>query len=230
MARGVMDQIIKHGHVVRGWLGVTIQEVTPEIAKAFGLKEQRGALVGDVAPDSPAAKAGLQRGDVILAMNGAPVEDVRSLQLKIASMQPGTTARFQVSRNGQTHEITATLGELPAEQQQAGPSRGGREQGGEARLGIAVQELTPEILKQLELPPNTRGVLVADVAAGSPAAMAGLQRGDVIQQVNRKPVANVAEFASLVRQARGQPVLLLVNSQGATHFVVVEPAPEPAQR
>jgi serine protease Do len=224
MARAVMDQIVKHGRVVRGWMGVSIQEVTPEIAKAFGLKGDSGVLIGDVAANSPAAQAGLERGDVVLQVNGNPVNDVRNLQLKIASMQPGTEVRLQVMRDGQAREVSLKLGEAPAE---AGPGRqpGGGEPGG-GMIGLSVQDLTPEIAKELELPAGTQGVVVAEVAPGSPAAMAGLARGDVIQQVNRKPVSSASEFASLVKQAGGEPILMLVNRRGSTRFVVVEPAPQ----
>jgi serine protease Do len=157
-------------------------------------------------------------------VNGTPVNDVRNLQLKIASMQPGTEVRLQVMRDGQAREVSLKLGEAPAE---AGPGRqpGGGEPGG-GMIGLSVQDLTPEIAKELELPAGTQGVVVAEVAPGSPAAMAGLARGDVIQQVNRKPVSSASEFASLVKQAGGEPILMLVNRRGSTRFVVVEPAPQ----
>ena len=221
MARQVMEQILKHGKVVRGWLGVVIQPVTPEIAKAFGLSgEPRGALVSDVTPDSPAAKAGLQKGDIIIDLNGQPVADSRELSLKVANLQPGSTAKLTLWRNGAQREIAVTLGEMPANLGR--PGEGGGEGGGTALEGLSVDELTPQIARQLGISPGTKGVVITDVQEGSAAAEAGLRQGDVIQEVNRRPVTNVAEFQRAVRQAGRQPVLLLVNRGGDTLYVVVE--------
>lgn len=218
MARDVMRQLIEKGRVIRGWLGVTIQPVTSAVAKAMNLKEPRGALVADVERDSPADKAGLRTGDVIIAVNGKKIEDSRDLQLTIAGMSPGTTVTLSVIREGKELTLKATLGEFPEERQRAGL----RPQEGRESLGLEVQDLTPSIARQLGLPPNTFGVVVTAVVPGSPADEAGLRRGDVIQEVNRQPVQNEAAFWRAVRAAGDRPLLLLVNRGGSTYFVVIE--------
>ncbi len=219
MAREVMEQLIDKGRVVRGWLGVLIQPVNSSVAQAFDLEEAKGALVGDVEPGSPAAEAGLETGDVILEVNGEPVEDVRDLRLKIARAGPDQTVNLQVVRDGKQMDVPVTLGELPEEQEMAR-----RDGPGSAPLdGVEVDDLTPQIARQLGLPRDTFGVVVTRVQPGSSAAEAGLRRGDVIQEVNRRPVNNVAGFESAVRRAGDKPVLLLVNRGGRTNFVVVEP-------
>jgi serine protease Do len=219
MARNVMDQILKYGKVTRAWLGVVIQPVTQDVAKAFQLPETYGALVGDISKDSPAAKSGLERGDIILDVDGQKVEDSRALQLKIGSMRPGATVKLTVFRNGATREIPVTLGELPST-----PGKGGGQNGTatSALRGITVKELTPDVASQLQLPAGTKGVVVAGVDAASAAAEAGLQRGDVIEQVNRQPLTSVAAFDRAMQSAGNQPVLLLINRNGTTSFRIVE--------
>jgi serine protease Do len=223
MARYVMEQILKNGKVIRGWLGVVIQPVTPDIAKAFGLTgTPRGALVGDVSSGSPAARAGLKKGDIILELNGQPITESRELQLKVAEIPPGTTVRLTIFRNGSQQQIPVTLGEMPANLGQPGEGGGGGERGSVLE-GLSVDNLTGQIARELGLPPGTEGVVVTDVQPGSNAAEAGLRRGDVIQEVNRRPVTNVSEFRRAVRQAGNQPLLLLINRQGTTLFVTISP-------
>jgi serine protease Do len=224
MAQNVMKQLIEHGSVTRGYIGARVQEVTPEIAQSFGLKQVHGVLLGDVDPDGPAAKAGLQRGDIIMTMNGKQVEDARNLRLNISQTPPGTVANFTVWRNGKEIPITVTLGTLPAQEAQA-EAPGEQQQGSAALEGLQVQNLTPDIAQQLNLPAGVKGVVVSAAAPGSIAAESGLQRGDVIQEVNRKPVSNVQQFQQAVRQAGNQPVLLLVNTGGTTHYLTLNPKP-----
>ncbi|HTS66437.1 MAG TPA: DegQ family serine endoprotease [Candidatus Acidoferrales bacterium] len=223
MARQVTEQILKHGKVVRGSLGVIIEPVTAELARAFGLTGQpRGALISQVQPDSGASRAGLQRGDIILQLNGEPVIDSRTISLKISTMAPGTNVTLRIFRNGQEKDVTATLGELQTAAGNSGQPAGGNESGG-PRLGIGIEPLTPDIASQLHLPANTGGVVVTDVQSGSAAEEAGLRQGDVIQEVNRKPVRNTNDFQQAMRQGGNQPVLLLIQ-RGSDHvFVVVEP-------
>ena len=219
MARSVMDQIVKSGRVVRGWLGVVIQPVTPTVAKSFGLSaEPRGALVGDLAPDGPAAHAGIQKGDILLEVNGQAIHESRDLQLKVATMSPGAQLRLKLFRNGSERDVPVTLGEAPA---QKAASVEGHARGGTLE-GLTVDELTAQIARQIGVLITTHGVIVSDVEPGSLAADAGLQRGDVIQEVNRKAVKNVAEFEAAVRHAGREGVLLLVNRADTTLFLVVE--------
>jgi serine protease Do len=218
MARQVIDQLLKHGKVTRGYLGVQIQEVTPTIAKAFGLGSARGALVGDVTSDGPAAKAGLIKGDIIVEFNGEPVTDSRALRLKVSQTAPGTTVRFKVFRNGSEREFSLTLGELPSKPQSA---NAGNERSG-ALEGVMIDDLTPQILRQLGLPAQTKGAVVTDVKSTSPAAQAGLQRGDVIQEVNRQPVTSVGDFERAASKAGNGPILLLVNRGGTTLYLAIE--------
>lgn len=220
MARHVMDQIVKTGKVTRGYLGVMIQEVTPDLAKAFGLSSAEGALVGDVTPDSPGAKAGLQKGDVIMAMDGQPISDFQELRLRVSESAPGQAVKLQIVRNGEKREIAATLGELPKEAAAVGSSP---ERGESALEGLQVETLTPEVARQFDLRPGIRGVVVTEVDSGTASAEAGLTRGDVIQEVNRKPVTNVGEFRAAIRAAGNEPVLLLVNRGGTTSYVLISP-------
>ena len=219
MARSVMDQIVSHGKVVRGYLGIQIQALTPDLAKQFGVTQGGGALVGQVEADTPAAKAGLKRGDVIVTLNGQPVASDRDLRLRISQTAPGTSVKLGVSRDGKVQDFTVTLGELPEKIAQAGT---GNESAPGGLQGIEVQNLTPDIAQQLQLPVGTKGVVVTSVDPSSPAA-SELNRGDVIQEVNHKPISNVEEYRQAIAAAGNQPVLLLVNRGGGTQYVVIEP-------
>lgn len=219
LARSVMDQIVTHGKVVRGYLGVYIQDVTPQIAKQFGLGQNNGVLIGDVSADTPGSRAGLKRGDVVTELNGEPVKDAGQLRLRISQTAPGTSVKLQIWRDGKTQDVNVTLGELPEKMAAAG---GGSESGGGALEGVEVQELTPDIAQQLNLAPGTRGVVVSSVDPSSAAAAAGLDRGDVIQEVNHKRVTNMQEYKEALAGAGNQPVLLLINQNGVTRYVVVE--------
>jgi serine protease Do len=212
-----MDEIVKTGKVTRAYLGILPQDVTPAIAKSFGVKEFTGALVGQVTPDSPAAKSGLKNGDIILEVNGKPVTDANELRMTISMMAPGTTVNLKVLRDGADRNITATLGELPNEQASAEKGSG---DSNTQLSGISVQNLNANLAQQLGVPAGTTGVVVTKVDPSSAAADAGLQRGDVIQEVNRKPIHNAADFAAAMRSAKDQ-ALLLVNRQGNTMYVAV---------
>ena len=220
MARNVMDQIIKTGKVTRGWLGVSIQPVTQDIASAFHMTEDYGALVGSVTPGSPAANAGLKTGDVILDVNGKRIEDSRALQLMVGMMAPGTTVNLTVFRNGTTKNVAVKLGEMPGN---VGQNTAAGTTPETALRGISVTPLTPDIANQLKLPSNTKGVVVSGIDPASPAADAGLQEGDVIQEVNHQPVTGVDGFNRAMQSAGNQPVVLLIDRNGTTSFVVVQP-------
>jgi serine protease Do len=229
MVRSVMDQIIKTGKVTRGYLGVSIQDVTPDLATALKLGDTRGALVGDIDPKGPAAHAGLQQGDVIVEANGKPIESQRELRLMVSAMAPGSQVNMRVRHDDQNRNVTLTLGEMPAkqsaaqEQQKNARQKPSAPDSGQPHMGVAISDLTPEILQQLKLPPKTTGAIIADVQDGSPAAEAGLETGDIIQEVDRKPVHNVAEFRTQVTsRSSTEPILLLINREGHTLFVTVE--------
>ena len=217
MARNVMDQILQHGKVIRGQLGVSIQPVDPDMAKAFGLSHGGGALVGDVTPGSAAAKAGIERGDIILEMNGQTVNGPDDLSVRISQTAPGTAVQLKIFHNGATREVTAILGELP-EKAESTPGV----QGLAGLDGVQVEDLTSALARQLGLPASTAGVVVTSVNESSPAAAADLEKGDVIQEVNRKAVHDVGQYRSAVAASAGQPVLLLIDRGGTTHYLVVE--------
>ncbi len=221
MVKPVMDQILAHGKVVRGYLGILPQDVTPELAKAFNYNQPGGVLIGNVANDTPAQKAGLHEGDVITALNGQPTTDKNTFRNAVAAMAPGTTVKLDVWRDGKTIPFTITLTELqPDKNAQEGPADNTATGGLE---GVNVQNITGDIAGQLNLPPSTKGVVITSIDDASPAAAAGLNRGDVIQEVNHKPVTNVADYQKAVAASpANQPLLLLINEGGITRYVVVE--------
>jgi serine protease Do len=194
--------------------------VTPSIAKAFGLNETHGALVGEVTPDSPAARGGLKQGDIVLQLNGQDVPDSNRLKLDVGSLKPGSTAQMKVYRDGSEKNLDVTLGEMPG----SGKVRESGEAGAQSLLdGVEVSNMTPRLARQLNLPADTKGVVVTSVDSNSAAAAAGLREGDVIQQVNRKPVSSVEQFENLLPGGGKSSVLLLVNREGQTMFMAVEP-------
>jgi serine protease Do len=225
MARNVMDQILKKGKVTRGFLGILPQELTPEMARAFGMPNTHGVAVAQVTASSPAEKAGLKVGDVITAINGNPVEDVNSFRLAVAGFAPDTAVHLKVARNGQNLDVPVTLGEFNLEAE--GNGRGQENNlpsGGEkgALRGVSVQTLNSDLRKEMQLPEGTSGVVITDLDSDSAAAASGLEQGDVIVQVNHKPVNTVADFNSAVRAGSSKDsTLLLVRSQQGTKFVVV---------
>ena len=228
MAKGVMEQLIKGGKVRRGQLGVQIQEVTSDIAASLDLKEVRGVIIGAVTPGSAGERAGLKQGDVITAVNGSAVNDVNGLRNRIASTAPGTDVTLTVIRDGREQQVRATLGEFVQTSQrgeQGGSDSGGANGAGEAtgKLGIRVQPLTPELASELGLQSGAQGVVVADVDPNGPAADAGLQRGDVIVQVNRQPVRSGAGLEEAIGRSGTRPALLLINRRGTTVFLTVRP-------
>ena len=219
MARNVMEQIVDHGKVVRGQLGVTIQSVGADMAKAFGLNQGGGALVSEVTAGSPAAKVGIERGDIILALNGKTVSGPDDLSVHISEMSPGSTVHLKIVRNGQTRDVTATLSELTEK-----PEESARETASTSGLrGLQVENLTPSIARQLGVPESTVGVVVTAVDSASAAAAADIERGDVIEEVNRKPIRNVADYDHTLAGTDNQAILLLVSRGGSTRFIVVSP-------
>jgi len=227
MVRTVMDQIVKTGKVTRGYIGVSVQDITPELAAAMKIPQTRGALIGDLDPKGPAAQNGLQSGDVIVEADGKAIEDSRMLRLIVGSKAPGTQLSLGVLRNGQPRNVTVKLDQLPVKET-ASTETPTRQKGSapetiQSRIGVAAVELTPEIAQHLKVPNDVKGVVVADVEEGGPAAEAGLQLGDVVQEVNHKPVHTVADFYSQLSAARGSnPILLLLNRDGHTLYAAID--------
>jgi len=232
LARNVMDQILKTGKAAHGFMGVTLDPnpITPDKAKAFGLPANgRGVPITGVAAGSPAAKAGLQEGDVVVALDGQPVDEIQVLRGRIAAMSPGTVAKLSIVRDGKNQDVAVTLGTAGND-----PVSGGNEPDGDdngapnghgkkgALPGVSVQGLNSDLRQQLRLPDGTQGVVITDVDADSAAAQAGLQEGDVVTQVNRKKVTSVEQFNAAVRQGDGSgSTLLLVRRGGGSLFLVV---------
>ena len=218
LVREVMDQIVAHGEVTRAYIGVHVQEVTPAIAKAIGLDGPKGALVADVSPNSPAQKAGLQSGDVILSVNGTPIQESNQLRMDISMMGTNQPLKLQVFRNGRIQDLNAQTAALPGEKlERASNESGGSNSGLE---GVSVENLDAELARQVGVAPNTTGVVITQVDPASPAASSGLREGDVIQEVNHKKVTNADDFASAMQKSKGDS-LLLINRAGSKLYLAV---------
>jgi serine protease Do len=211
MAREIAPQLQEKGHVTRGWLGVAIQEVTPGLAKSFDLKEKKGALVAQVISGSPAEKAGIERGDIIIEFDGKEVTDSKDLPRMVASTHVGKAVTIKLIRDGKTLEQQMKVGEMEEKVEVT------KVPSSHKSLGITVQNLTPEIAKGLGLKKDM-GVVVTRVEPGSPAADAGIQTGDLVQEVNRKPVKNVEDFIQKVDKAKGQENVLLLIQRGQNNL------------
>jgi serine protease Do len=210
MAKEIVPQLEEKGHVIRGWLGVSIQEVTPALAKSFNLKETKGALVAQVVSGSPAEKAGIEQGDVIVEFDGKEVKDSKELPRIVASTPVGETVTLKLLRNGKVVDRQVKIGEMEEKVEAAkAPSH--------KSLGITVQNITPEIAKGLGLKKDT-GVVVTGVEPGSPAANAGIQTGDVIREVNRIPVKDIDDFAQKIEKVKDQDNILLFLQRGQNNL------------
>jgi Do/DeqQ family serine protease len=224
MAKNVMESLIKHGKVVRGWLGVSIQDLNGELAREFGAPDTKGALVSEVVDDSPAAKAKLERGDIITAYNGVKIKDTAHLRTLVAETAPGKSVTLSVFRDKKERDVTVTIGELPKEQAVA--SRGSLEQGrgDHALAGVTVEAIPPDRGGRSGRSDRESGVIVKSVEPDSPAERAGLRPGDIIREINRKPVRSVQDFERLTAQFRPKsPVLLLLNRGNAAIFLSINP-------
>jgi serine protease Do len=217
----VVEALMKNGVVHHGYLGVGLNDVTPDNAKFFNLTGNTGALIASVSPDSPASRAGLKEGDVVTGVNGHAVENGGDLQVIVSEDAPGSKIQLDVMRNGQAQKMDLTVGEYHKNQEVAAAST---DEAGHARLGIAISDLTPDVRQQLQLGSDVQGVAVAQVQPGSPAEDAGLSSGDVILEVNRKPVTSADQFRNQVKALpAGKDLLLRVWANGGTTFRVVHP-------
>jgi serine protease Do len=220
MARNVMTQLIDGGHVRRGMIGVTVQPMTSELARGLGIDQVTGALVNNVQPGSPAAKAGVRRGDVVTAINGEAVKDGNELRNHVAALQPGTRVDVNVLRNGKSETLALTLAELSSDRGAAVDENGQADGRDGTGFGMSVEPLTRDRAEQLDLDVTT-GVLVTSVEPSGRAADAGLRRGDVIQEVDGRHVDGVDALRSVLQQG-DRPALLLVHRQGTTLFLTLE--------
>jgi serine protease Do len=216
MAQPIMESLLRHGRVVRGWLGVVLQDLNRDLARALRLAVERGVLVTDVQPESPAAKSGLRRGDVILGIDrqGKKALSVSRLRSTIASRGANAKVKLSVVRAGKAVEVDVVLGELPDQVAHLSRSQG-------ALGGLTIKTLSDELRDQLRLPPDAKGVIVEKIETGSAAASAGLQAGDLILELNRRPIKDTLEFSTIYRQASGK-ILLLVYREGTTLYLLLE--------
>jgi serine protease Do len=227
IVRNVMDQIVQNGRVTRGYMGIYIQPLTPDLARAFDMPDQRGALVASVSPRSPAAEAGLREGDVITRFNGKEVVDSRQFRLMVSQTPPETRTDLEFLRDGKPQSATVRLAELPAQQlaDARGRGPGAAEGRGGFLEGLQVAELDSQLRRQFNLANDAEGLVVTDVEPGSAAERAGLERGDIIEEVNRQPVRTMRDATSAIRnRGEGGSVLLRVRDDNRSRYVVVDTA------
>jgi serine protease Do len=216
IVRNIMQQLKTNGRVIRGYMGVTIQDISPEIERELHLNTVKGAVVSNVESDSPAEKGGLKRYDVITSVNGNEVDSSADLRNAVSSLSPGSNAEIGYIRDGKNETTRIKVEELKSDQL-AGNQNGRSNE----KLGMQLQSLTPDIARQLGSH-HTKGAVVVEVAQGSLADEAGIQRGDIILEVNRQPVQSPADFQSILRNAKDSSLLLVVERQGSEFFVTLQ--------
>jgi len=221
LARDVMESLVADGKVTRGYLGVMIQDVTPSLAKEFNLKDQKGALIGDVVPKGPAEKAGLKSGDVVLEFNGKAVRDSRQLKLQVARVKPSESVPVKILRNGSAKTIEVTVNELPGSEKLAKTDTRNNDNG-EALKGVAVGNLDAQTRREFNIPNTVQGAVVTDVEENSTAREAGLKPGDVILEINRQSVKSAEDAVKLTENPKDKTTLLRIWSNGGTRYVVVD--------
>jgi serine protease Do len=225
LCRWVMDSLVQNGRVERGFMGVMIQNLTPDLATAFKLDRTTGALVGDVSPGSPADKAGLKSGDVITQLNGKSIEDASQLKLRVAESQPGSKVQISANRNGETKTFDVTLGNLPETKVAKADEQKGDAKS-EALAGVAVADLDQNTRAELNIPTQVQGAVITEVAPDSAAYQAGLRTGDVITELNRKPVTNAQEAVADTENPASNETLVKVWTKGGSHYLTVNESTE----
>jgi serine protease Do len=216
VARDLLPQLREKGRVSRGWLGVYIQRVTPELAQTFGLDRAKGALVSEVTRGGPAEGSGLEHGDIIVEFNGRPVDQFNDLPRMVAAAPPGEKVTLTVLRKGKEKTIKVKLGELPEEEAAVAQGESGQE------LGLQLQEITPELARTHELA-SDKGLIVTDLDPGGVAAEAGIRRGDIILEINQSPAYTISEFQKKVREAKpGEMMLFLIKRTEGSLYIAVE--------
>jgi serine protease Do len=222
LAKDVMTSLVKDGKVTRGYAGMWIQDVTPALAQEFNLGEHQGALISDVAPKSPAEKAGFKNGDVVVEYNGKPVTDSRHLKLAVARTHPGESASVKILRDGKSETLTLKVKELPGSDEVAKNGKTSANDDNGTLNGVSVGDLDSQARRQFNLPGTVNGVVVTEVAPDSAAAEAGLKPGDVIQEINRKPVKTAEEAVKMTEKTDTKKTLLRVWSGGGSRYVIVD--------
>ena len=226
VVKQILPQLEKTGRVARGFLGVQPQPITQDMVDSLALKSTQGALMADVVKASPADKAGIKPGDVVVGLNGKPVTDANQLTRDVGAIPPGQTVRLDVVHDGKVQKVEVKLTERPDEKEttaRAGGSGGDADRSSGDILGVRAQDLTPELAQRARVDPGTRGVVITDVAQDSPASQAGLDPGDVILEINRQPVASVADYKKIVSKLKkGDTVLLRVRSGQAVQYLPVK--------
>jgi len=223
MAKAVMDQLMKTGKVRRGMLGVTIQSVDADLASSLNLPTAKGAIVTSVAPSGPAEKAGLKRGDVITSVNSQPIADTNGLRNLVASMSPGTNATLAVMRSGHEQNFQVALAELPERPKTEGDASDSEDTGGNAKFGLTLQPLTADSASKFGLDASDQGLFVSRVDQAGAAANAGIRQGDLIQEVNQRPVRTFNDFSAAIQQSGTRPALLLVKRRTQIIYVTLRP-------
>ena len=227
MARDVMEQLLKNGKVRRGMLGIFIQNITSDTAKALDLKDTSGVLVSDVQKGSAAERAGIKRGDIITAVNGEKIEDSNVFRNKVAGTPPGTDVTLTIVRDGQQQDVTAKLDEFDvnavSKNQNGGDDSDAAPEKESGKLGLSLQPVTPQIARQLNLT-STEGLVITDIDPTGPAAEAGLARGDVILEINKQAVTTADEVKAALDKANNRPILMLIARQGRTIYLTVRPS------
>lgn len=222
MARPIVESLMNHGKVVRGWLGVAIQPLDSDMAKALNLPENSGVLVSDVTKDTPAAKAGVRRGDVIMSVDDHKVRTTGELRNAIANAGVNRTVHLRILRDGKQLQLAIALAEMPGKLGDEGSDKSGPDSRAAPELGMQLQPLTPEWKKKLDVPAEvSQGVIVSDLNPSSDAARAGIRQGDVILEINRQRVATPADLQRLWQASKGN-VLALVLRKGSTNYIVVK--------
>ncbi len=221
MVKLVMEQLIQKGKVVRGWIGVTIQELTPELSQKFGVKNTKGALVSDVMKGSPAAKSGIMRGDIIIEFNGKEVKDVNTLRNMVAQSKTGNEITLKVIRSGRELTLKVLIMELPREVADINEERPSDTSDTEVLSGITVMDLNKEILRQLGFSKDEKGVVVVKVERGSPADEAEIKKGDIIKEINKKEINNLEDFNRVAGTVKDSDSVLLFINRGGNKFYVI---------
>jgi serine protease Do len=221
IVKSTSDQLIKNGKVEHGYLGISINDVTPDNAHFFNIKDASGAIVAQVTPDSPASKGGVKQGDVVTEVNGQKVVNGSGLQVAVSQMSPGSALKLNIMRDGKPMTLNLTVGQYHAKNSEEAGNEGDSDSK-RGKIGIAVADLNSQARQQFNVPDNVHGVVVQQVRPASPADDAGLQPGDVILEVNRKPAQSANEFVNQVHgNPNGQDLLLLVWSHGNASYRTV---------